>query len=462
MSACAKLAKRPENFAGLVHVVSCISPDAREMSEPIALQLQEARERLQSLTVPKKSTRDRRGPYRELALLYAVGILQVYNEEPDAVDILDDLNQCFNKLKEGKYNTDDSFSEILVEILLSLVARPSPLMRQVSQQVFEASAHLMSASAIGLLTDPLSAEESSKGHQGLFSNEDDDMDGDEEDGGSGEDMDGEFDGEIDSDVEFVGLQNGGVDGEGHDDEDEDEDDDEDDEETRELEGLDDALAKVLRSHRLDKDNNAESSSDESDMSDSEMLNLDDTLAEVFRQRTKGSNKKKDDKSAKESVVNFKHRILSLLDIYIKKEAGNPVAFSTLLPLLRLIRTSTTKALADHACGAIQDFGKSLKKARSGSEVPAQVDVDALMNLLREIHAEAATDPSHAFARAASAASLAVASQLFAASKENIRGIVALYAQTQAEWTLGKIRVQPAFFTEWINWCQSRASNAPAS
>jgi DNA polymerase phi len=456
-SAFAKFVRRPEDFAHLCNAVLLIEADLG-MDEEIESELVRALERLKELLDCEDVSANLRAPYHGLALLHAVGILQLYNEDPDALETLADLEQCYDKLKGKALEGEGGISEFLVEILLSMVAQPSSLMRQVSQQVFEAFTPVLSGQAIQLLTDPLSANENEKGQQALFSTEDEDMNGAADDDES-DDSDQES---LDSDVEIVDLEDAPSD------QDSDSSDSDEAESVQgdagkdELEALDDALAKVLKSHRLDKDAEAESS-DDSDMSDSEMMELDEKLVEIFKQRAKTSSNKKGKRDAKESVINFKHRVLDLLGIFVKKEAAssNPLAFQVLLPLLELVRTTTVKPLANKACEIVLTFTKGLKKSRGSQDSPAdELDADTLMQLLHNIHAEASKDLSHVFARAASAASLAVASVL-CASTDRTEEVFQLYAQTQLKWYRGEVKMQPSFFTDWLNWCQGHASNTAA-
>lgn len=484
-SAFARLTKQREDFAKLCDAVVSIDISAVTMSDEISAERSHALKAMRKLLkAGKKSGKKDADTSIGLALLYAITILQLYDGVPDAISILHDLQSCSEKVQ----TSDAGTSELLVEILLSLVSRPSTMMRQVSQQVFEAFTSQISPDALQLLTDPLIAEENTKGYQALFENlEDEEMiDADGTDQSEDEDDVEEDDmSEIGSDVEFVTL-NGAEpedgadeDGENGDDDDEEEEEEEDAEQAekdaQELADFDDALAKVLKSHRLDKDEDAESSDNDSDMTDSEMMALEDKLVEVFKQRAKKLGTKSQKKDHKETVLNFKRRALDLLDIYVKHEAANPVAFNIILPLLQLVRTTGDKPLANKATNTILDFTKALKKARNGTtatsndhQVPPTTTTtpdssgeQQLLKLLRDIHREASQDPSHAFARAASAASLLVASSLFAADKDNIRRIAAVYADTQGDWVVGKIRLQPILFSDWTNWCQSQAQAANA-
>lgn len=65
--------------------------------------------------------------------LCSLAILQVYNGDPDAVSILDEL-QSFYDLSRNK--TYQQGSEVLIEVLLSFIAKPSQLFRRLAQQVF--------------------------------------------------------------------------------------------------------------------------------------------------------------------------------------------------------------------------------------------------------------------------------------------------------------------------------------
>lgn len=464
-SAFAKLVRRPEDFGHLCNAILSIEVDVDPEDEIASSVLPGAYERLKDLLDPSKETDTTKAPRQALALLHAVGVLQFYNQDPDVVDLFEELDECYHKLEGHGRGSDEGISEYLVEILLAMVARPSSLMRQVSLQVFEAFTGFMSAEALKLLTDPLAAEESAKGQQALFSTEDEDMMDAEAADASGSDEE-----ELDSDVEIVNLEDAGSD-QGADDSDKDSDDEEKDDgedgqdkDQEALDALDNALAEVLGSHRLDKDAEADSG-EESDMTDSEMMAVDEKLAEIFKQRAKTTSKKKEKKDAKDTVVNFKHRVLDLLAIFVKKEApaANPLAFEVLLPLLHLVRTTTTKPLANKACETILNFSKGLKKARAShaDKTPPGLDLDALTELLGELHGEASKDPSHAFAKAVSTASLSVASVLCGA-KDRRERVFGMYAQTQLRWFQGEVKIQPAFFSDWLNWCQSHASTAAAT
>ncbi|KAF4988923.1 hypothetical protein FGRMN_9458 [Fusarium graminum] len=464
-SSFAKVSRRTEDYGTLCLAVSSIDSDTVAMSEEIKNAVQEALSRMQKLLKRKTTDDNEKSLFQSLAMLHAVSVFQLYNEDPDAMEVLNDLAQYSDRLKKGKSaESEAGTSELLVEILLSMVARPSSLMRQVSQQVFDAFTPQISVGGLELLTGPLSSGESTKGQKELFSTGEDEMEVDEdEDDEEGTDADEEdnSDIEIDSDVEFVDINEANDESEDDDDDDdgEDEEDDSKDGVFDKPEELDDALEKLLNTHRLDKDAAAESSESEGDMSDSEMFAIDEQLAAAIKPRIQDrtNDAKKQKKEAKQSVVNFKHRILDLVGIYVRNEALNPLSFAFLLPLLNLMRTTTTKPLAGRACEIILNYQKALRKARSNRQEIQVPESDELMGLLLEVHEAAGQDNSHAYAKAASAASLIIVSALFAADKSKIRDVAVVYAKTQSDCVLGEAKLQSSFFADWHNWCQNAAS-----
>ena len=469
-SSFAKLIRRSDDFSAFCKAVSAIDSNAVMMDEEIRATVEEALVRMNKLLKRKSKSDAEKSLAQGLAILHAVSIFQLYNDEPDAMEVLEDLAQFSDRLKKGKLKEEGAgSSELLVEILLSMVVQPSSLMREVSQQVFDAFTSQISAGGLELLTGPLESSESTKGQKELFNTEDDAMEVDddgEDDGGSSDnddvvDLDAS-DVEIDSDVEFVTLNGAKAEDGDSDEEDEDDDDeeDEDDEEKQNLKDLDEQLGKILNAHRLDKDEDAESSENDIDMSDSEMFALDDKLGAAIKNSVGTRNdSKKEKKDAKQSVVNFKHRILDLLDIYVKNEPLNPLAISLLIPLLRLMRTTSTKALATRACGVILNHQKILKKARGNKEEARIADAYDLLPALVEVHEEAGKDNSHAYAKAASAASLIITSSIFAVDRSAIKQVAAVYAKTWSDWVLSEAKVQSSFFLDWYNWSQNQASQS---
>ncbi|KXH53067.1 DNA polymerase phi [Colletotrichum nymphaeae SA-01] len=454
-SAFAKLSRKAEDANYLCTAVQSINPDYIRMEGEMKKEVHAARERLEKLMKKSasvsESSADEIKISQGLALLHAIAIFQLYNEEPDAFQLLSDLKEYQTRLQTD----EEGAAEFLVEILLSLVSQQSSLLREISQRVFGYFTSRVSPKALELLLDVLSADESAKGQQSLFDVDADDMDLEdmEEDEEDESDDEAGSDAEVDSNVEFDALDAG--DDEENDDDDEGEsgsDEEADDEEAQNLADLDDALGQILNSHRLDKDEDAESSDNDSDMGDDDMLELDGKLAEVFKQRQKAApSKKKERKAAKESVVNFKRRVLDLLEIFVRNEAGSPTTLAILQPLLQLVRTSTIKTLSDRAFELVKDYQKRARKARSGGGGKStEANLQEAVEILKGVYAELKAGETKSHAKAAVPACLIAASGVFHAGKGDRAAVDAIVGDVE-EASPTQLEMKKA----WDEWCRNQ-------
>ena len=306
----------------------------------------------------------------------------------------------------------------------------------------------------------IEADESAKGQQELF---DVDASGEElgENDASGDDSD-EYSNEDDdsslgSDVEMVEAENAGSiaspsssgseqdpDGSG---EEEDGDDGDD-----ELAEFDRKLAAALGTREGEDDLDAsDTSGSDEDMGDDEMEALDEKLVSHFKARKDMMNKKKENKDAKGNIVQFKNRVLDLVEVYLKQEYLNPLSLELVLPLLMATRTSRTKQISDRSCLVLREFFSRCK----GKNVPGLRDLPFAVDMLKLIHHEAALESSGAHAAACSQASLLFVKVLVAQSPDNVRMAVNAYADMRKRQLTDKsCHVHTSFFTDWNNWCQS--------
>ncbi|KIX06507.1 uncharacterized protein Z518_04483 [Rhinocladiella mackenziei CBS 650.93] len=404
-----------------------------------------------------------------LYLLYCLVLFQIYTGETDAVQILQDLLECHDRWhasREEKLSTGEHLdsSEAIVEILLSFASRPSKFLRRITIQIFEAFARQMTSNGLHSLCRILAAKENTQGQQEIFQVEDINMDGAEESRtNSGEE-------EIDSDVE-VGSASSAEDTSSEnsastsessnvdDDSEEDTGSSEREEDDDELAVFDAALASALGTRRLDENDlaaglGASDSSTDADMDDDEMMELDSKLAEVFRARNEqqSKNKKKEAKEAKEVVVNFKNRVLDLVESYLKHQQQNLLTIDLIVPLLTLARTTSTKQLAERACNILQQFCSRCK----GSNIPRLgSQIDHATEVLRSIHEEAGLESSNAHSHMTSQTSLLVVKVLVNAHPDNVKTAVGIYMATRVKQLTKKdCRVRAGFFTDWNNWCQT--------
>ena len=221
----------------------------------------------------------------------------------------------------------------------------------------------------------------------------------------------------------------------------------------ELIAFESKLAAALGTRRGDEDLNAsdgESSSDE-DMDDEQMENLDEKLVEIFKARQVPLNKKKEKKDAKEMMIHFKGRVLGLLEVYIKHQHSNELVLNLVIPLLRLIRTTKTKHIANKSCHLIRELAKQVRK----KGLIQLNNPDSAWDILEQVHHEAGIGGSNAFATACGQSSLLVVKVLVGHNKEAVSRVVDVYGETRKRQLQNKkCQVQPSFFTEWNNWCAS--------
>ncbi|KAK6519380.1 hypothetical protein TWF281_003214 [Arthrobotrys megalospora] len=427
------------------------------------------------------------------ALMYSLLLLQLFNGEPDAMDMLQDLHLVFEKIgkerKEGKEKKKDKHRhkrqkneaehdhdhddeeeqdslEILIELLLGFLAKPSVLAKKMSQTVFRSFADSLSASALESLLRPLVVDESQEGQRELFDIEDEDEVMDDAD--SSEDDD-----EEDSDVEVIDVEEDSADddeddGEDDDDDSESEDDDEDDDDEDDDEPLDEetrklhaAIAEALGTSKNQDPDASASDSDES-MDDDQMLLVDEQLSKIFKHR-KTPNKRQQKASAKESVVNFKNRVLELLEIYVKADGKCDDKIRVIVPCLEAMRKTGNNAVRSHAHNVLKSLTQSSKKKStkdkdedSKDQELAFTDPEAAFEVLKQIHEESAqrqSQQSREHAASCSHCSLYISKVLVASDKSWIQRITELYfTETMVNWmTDGKSGTQPALFTDFVTW-----------
>lgn len=407
-----------------------------------------ANERLDSI---KKRASSESGPSKTgllaFKLLYAMSILQFYNEEPDSVSLLEDLDVCYMSWQQGNRgdDTDQSFS-MLIELLLSFASKPSAMFRRLAEQVFSAFAANITSDGLQSMVDILGQKESLSGQQELFDQQDDTIDG-------VEDVEERSDVEDASDVEIV---NGNIVGTSDADDDNDSDVElgseaaksaesgaSDDDNNEELAAFDAKLAEALGT----TDDNSES--DGSDMDDEEMFARDNMLTTIFKERQNGASKKQENKDAKENIVNFKNRVLDLLNIYVKIQFASVQALDLIMPLVTLVRTSTSKQVAEKAFGVLKQYFEACNKHKS---LPQPEDVEAVFELLGSTHDEMKLGGSKLHANACSRASLFLCKVLINQDSKHYDRLAQAYTDLQKErWYDPKSKIQSSVFTEWTSW-----------
>lgn len=377
------------------------------------------------------------------ALLFYFSIVQVYDGEPDSVAALRDLMTCYQSFEDG-----GGSATVLVELLLSFVSKPSALFRKLGQQVFSAFAPSMTDDSLQSLIDILGQKESLSGQQELFA---------DQQNGEGSDPEAEDSGMDVEDLSDVELVNGEeVAPSTSDAEDSSDNDssasssadgnrtpnDNDDEEL----AFDRKLAEALGTNGP----TAASDSDGSDMDDEQMLALEPHLTSIFAQRRQTTSKKREKQDARTTVLNFKTRVLDLLTIYVKSQTSNILTLDLILPLVSLIRTTTSKPLAEKSFAVLKTYFETCTKQKT-LPVPSAETAFALLTTL--LHDEIFLDGAKLHVNACSRASLFLCRVLVAMDGQHYDRLVGVYAECQRRWWREgrESKVQGSVFTEWVSW-----------
>ena len=213
-----------------------------------------------------------------------------------------------------------------------------------------------------------------------------------------------------------------------------------------------AQARGTRHANQDPEVEDNTSSDE-DMNDEQMeaLGVDKHFEEIFQEMKKTKSKKTEKKDAMETVVNFKCRVLELLEIYVKQQHATRLALGILMPLLRAIRTTKSPMVSKSACNVVREYAQRCK----GKGLPQIEDGDAYFALLEMVHAEAGIEASNDHTKACSQASLLLVRVLRTWDQGSLRGIIKLHGDLLEKFISDpRCKVKMSFFTDWLNWCNS--------
>ena len=389
-------------------------------------------------------------------LLVSVVFLQIHDGDLDAIGMLEELNEAFSKQHMKDHTKQDGHSATaLIEILLALSAKPSKLFRKLSQQVFESIAEDVNEDMLQSMLKILKVKENSEGQDELFEKID-------EEGNEG--MEEEDDDSEASDVEVLDRRSSSQDNQTSEDDSDavslsaDEEDgsgpDED------LAAFDAKLAQALGTRPANEDLDAgDSGTSDEDMNDEEMEALDEHLANVFREQKKATSKKFENKTAKKNIVDFKCRVLELLEIFVKKQHRKYLALKLVLPVLVLIRTTSNPQVSQKAINLLREYSR-LSKGKNQSPVVDQggdKDPGSVVLMLQWVHKEAMMPGSNAHANACSQASLILVRIL--ADYGEMDEIVQTYGQTYVssyEKALSEknFRVKMSLFIDFNNWAAS--------
>ncbi|KAF2760146.1 hypothetical protein EJ05DRAFT_508718 [Pseudovirgaria hyperparasitica] len=382
-----------------------------------------------------------------LKLLGSMSVLQVYNGDPDAVSILDELKQCYESITEGANATSDGF-DVLFELILSFAARPSALSRSLSEQVFSAFAADLTPQSLASMTAILDTSETVSGQKELFQQDASDMDDEASDSDAAS-----IDGAAASDVEMLSDNDDAQSSDSAVSASDDDDDNEDEaaEFNRKF-----ALALGTTPFDPNRSRSASPASSASSLDSDAMLATDAALSSIFAQRAKAAGPTakpaRQRRDARATVLNFKNRVLDLLLLFVKRERSSPLALALIPSLLRCIRSTSSPQLSNKAFTLLKTYADGAK----GRNQPVVDTQDAKAGLLA-VHAavrrpgDAGAGVAARWLKACSLASLLFCRLLVAKGVQFREEVAMVYLQTMLQ---GKPRVAPSFYHEFDNWMLS--------
>ncbi|CDO93434.1 unnamed protein product [Kluyveromyces dobzhanskii CBS 2104] len=455
-----------------------------ELSIPLSIELDEELESVRKAAVAtlkeihSSNKNNSNSTLKGLELLLSVAILQLYSGDEESVSILQDLISFYEQ--SGKDSTD---LVGITEILLSLVAQRKSLLKKLSLLVWESCTQDVGEPELNVLLQTLTARENKQGFTALFEGDEEDED-DEED---------EEDEEDDEDEEEEDPSD-----------DESDDDDSKEEDDDALEKIEkettSALAKALNLPASivgehgevhlgdsDEDNEKDGHNDDDDddddvvsevdesMDDEAMMELDGQLSEIFKRRKEalnsvptGNKRKVEVQESRENVISFKHRVVDMLEIYVRSfdRAGNKNGASDvtpedwrnltsiILPVLKCLQQTLDKYLADKCAKLLKTRVSKVKATITEEDETVQSENQSL---LKEVHKLILTSKPGQFQQlffsTCSLASLFLCKSHLSNSG-SYETLIDLYAETSKAWMKeGKFTVN--FFIDFSNWLQTK-------
>ncbi|XP_042298459.1 myb-binding protein 1A [Sceloporus undulatus] len=272
-------------------------------------------------------------------LLLLVGI-HLFKSPAECVNLLNDLQNCTKRAFEEKHKKKTSASasgeeepewvEVIVEVLLSLLAQSSALIRRVCKSVFALVCQHMTEAALQLILDVLDPQQDQDEESAVVVVEEAQKkmkkkplpdESDDDSGKSSSDEDSSEDNDSESDDARMDAP----------------------ETDSEAEGEADENFRAMLRNVLQAGNALGGDDSDEDVDDETMMSLDKNLSALFAEQQKRTQAKKDEKEKirKEKILRreFKIKVLDLVEVFLTKQPENPLVFRVIEPLLSVIEQS---------------------------------------------------------------------------------------------------------------------------
>lgn len=415
--------------------------------------LESAEKKIIKLSKRRANSNDQDQHSLAFILLYSMTIVEIYAGEPEAAEVLADIDECYVRLlkAEEDANAEQGPMESLIDLLLTFLSKESVLYRRLVDSVFTVFAAQMTSASMQLLLNVLNADESG---QGLFDVIDDEA----------------FEDEEDEDEHLIAADEAARNDRQSDAESDDNESlDEEGSSDAEVDGdLEEALAAAYggkkrkasemmntkpagEGHESDFESDDGSDGDEELMDDDQMLARDAFLVDLLKGKKDAMSSKKQNRNEQRTTTQqLKRKVLDLIDTFVRTCPSSDLILDTILPILASSRTSSNPQYTEKAHALLRS-----KIIKSKVLPTPSRSSEALLALLTEVHREAERCTTPPQLTAASQTSLYLVRVLVNAhdADASIEAVVRIYADTQVRWLNRKnSRISTGLFVDFVNWC----------
>ncbi|EGW30571.1 uncharacterized protein SPAPADRAFT_143611 [Spathaspora passalidarum NRRL Y-27907] len=392
-------------------------------------------------------------------LLFSMVLMELYMMDEETIQVINELKLCYESQFDKSEDIDSGM--VLTEVILSFISRKSSLLKKLSNLVWEhflcgkdeEGKSRLTLESLKLLFDVLVARENKEGEQKLFEGE-----------GEYEEENGDEDEEEDEEEESEDSES--------DSDDKDDDMSEVDKQTNlklaEALGIPTGESGEVKFDELDSSEDEEYESDS--MDDEQMMAMDDQLSKIFKDRhdqlsnlQSGNKRKLEVLEAKERMIFFKHRVLDLLEIFVKVQPNSHFNLYFIEPLIKLINLTLDKNLGLKAHKLLKTRISKTKITREEVELYAEPKayLDSLVELVKTLQSQAnATKISNqSVVSSYSQGSITISKNIINLDPTLLESIVDIYSDSLKSWTLSSdSKLQPSLFFDFINWINSKKSS----
>lgn len=283
----------------------------------------------------RKEIKQKIKQFKSFASLVDHIMLITFSDPQEIGNVLSELEECFQKMfikSKTKVDKDDiSPIEVIMDILIGFLAKPSALLRELAKTFTASFAKDLTSKALKLALDVVVVGDDNKpegDNEAMFEKAevmDEDEDEDEElinaansvssnknEGVVEMEKDNESDNESESEseAEAEAETNDDVDPEFYN-------------------KIKRALGKAAANEDLEE---SESELEDSDLDDDDMGRFEESIANVFRER---NNIKQSKKEMQTQILHLKLRVVDLLDTYVNNCSGSSLQLELIIPLVKL-------------------------------------------------------------------------------------------------------------------------------